>query len=322
MENKTEVSLVVSDVANTVVDFFGNWGTSTKKAFEDLAASRKITMDSLVEDVMANTSSESRMYDLATMIKMSPILQPKNDEEKANFAKDDAKIIHEWQKKRDDNTFYEGVIDSVREVKSKGCKFVFYSDSPISSVVARLAQGNFPADLIDGIYAQPDLPNASEVPMEIASKVNQYKKLLGDKVRPLYNCPNKPHPVALKKIMKDMKVENPKQAVMVGDSLRSDCGGGNAAGMNTAWQKQGADVCKEAVDFYFTIPMKPNYVLGLERSLKQLSEHPEYKPSVVLEKGYRDLNKHFEFVSADKNKSSEKTVLNAQVMNKLLAKQR
>ncbi|MGD9639281.1 MAG: HAD family hydrolase [Alphaproteobacteria bacterium] len=315
MSEKRDVSLVVSDVDNTILDFFGTWGVSTKKAFEDLAVSRNISMDDLVADVMKNTHPEYRMHDLPAMVKAAPILQPKNEEEKAKFAKDDARIIHNWQKERAATPFYDGVVATIRKMKSNGCKFVLYSDGPVSSVVARLAQRNFPADLIDGIYAQPALPDAKTgkvPPLATDSKSAAFVEALGDKIRPLYDCPHKPNPDALLRIIKDMEIENPKEVVMVGDNLRSDCGGGNRAGVNTAWQKDGADVCKEAVDFYFTVPTNPNYAVGLERMTKQL-EDPANTPTVVLEKGFKDLDKLFRFVPAkgkDLSFVQDKTIVN------------
>ena len=322
MSEKINVSLVVSDVDNTILDFFGNWGVSTKKAFEDLAKSRSISMDALIKDVMTNTHPESRMHDLPAMVRTAPILQPKNDEEKARFAKDDAKIIHEWQKKRESNPFYDGVMATIRKMKANGSKFVLYSDGPMSSVVARLAQRNFPADLVDAIYAQPALPTSKDdksVPMEVKSKIAEYTKELGDKIRPLVDCPHKPNPEALLRIIKDMNVDNPKEVVMVGDNIRSDCGGGNRAGVNSAWQKDGADVCKEAVDFYYTVPTNPNYALGLERMSKQL-EDASNTPTVVLEKGFKDLDKHFRFIANPKEKAVKAKAVDVKAL--LATKQR
>lgn len=302
-QGKPEIALLVSDIDNTVVDFFGMWGATTDKAFDSLCALHGMTREALEKEVMECTPTESRMHNLPEMIDHVPSFRPKNDEERKYFDKEHAKIVHEWQKGRDDVKLYAGVVQTISKAKAAGAQFVLYSDAPRSSVLHRIAQYGVPADLVDAVYCQPDLDkNDKPVAMPVEGKTAKWMadfEKAGGVLQVLPPGSHKPAPETLDQIRKDRGIESVKNVMMVGDNLKADCGGANALGAFSAWQKDGCAVPQEAIDLYYRIPTNPNYLLGVEKMSQLLSE-PAYQPDIVLEKGWVDMQKHIQFVSAEK----------------------
>ena len=306
---KPEIALVVSDIDNTICDFFSMWGETTNKAFDALCELHGLTREQLEQDVVANTPAESRMHNLPEMIAKAPLLQPKNDAERKKFDKAHAKIVHEWQKGRDNQKIYQGVVATVRKMKEAGAQFVLYTDGPESAVIPRLAKYGFPAELVDAIYMQPDLDTeGNRVPFEVEGKAAKWKKKFlasGGKLTVLDAGSHKPNPDTLDRIRKERGIDDPKSMLMVGDNLKADVGGANALGAFSVWQKDGCDVTQEAIDLYYRIPTNPNYLLGLEKMSSQLSN---YQPDITLDGGWKDMSKYVRFVSADRANGTEKTV--------------
>ena len=307
---KPEIALVVSDIDNTICDFFSMWGETTNKAFDALCALHNISREELEAAVTdeEHVPAEARMHNLAEMIEKTSLLRPKNEEERKKFDKEHAKIVHEWQKGRDNQKIYQGVIATVRKMKEAGAQFVLYTDGPESAVIPRLAKYGFPPELIDAIYMQPDLDsNGKRVPLKVQGKAAEWKEKFeanGGKLTILEPGSHKPNPETLDKIRKERGIDDPKSMLMVGDNLKADVGGANALGAFSVWQKDGCDVTQEAIDLYYRIPTNPNYLLGLEKMSSQL---PNFPPDITLDGGWKDMSKYVRFVSAEKANGTEKS---------------
>ena len=157
--------------------------------------------------------------------------------------------------------------------------------------------------MVDAIDCQPDLdkdnkPGAMPVQGKTAEWVAAFEKA-GGVFEVLPPGSHKPAPETLDKIRQDRGIDSVKNVMMVGDNLKADCGGANALGAFSAWQKDGCSVPQEAIDLYYRIPTNPNYLLGVEKMSQNLSV-PAYKPDVTLEKGWVEMHKHVQFISAEK----------------------
>lgn len=326
---RPEVALVVSDIDNTICDFFSMWGETTNKAFDALCALHGLTREQLEEDVVNNTPKESRMHNLPEMIAKAPLLQAKNPAEAKRFEQEHAKIIHDWQKGRDDVGLYQGVVQMVSKIKASGAQFVLYTDGPRSAVVPRLAKYGFPPELVDAIYCQPDLDvNDKPVAIPVEGKAAEWQEAFlakGGAFEVLEPGSHKPHPQTLDRIRKERGLDDVTKMMMVGDNLKADVGGANALGAISVWQKDGCDVKQEAIDLYYRIPTNPNYLLGLERMSTQL---PKFPPDITLDNGWMDLQSYVRFTSIEKanantaEKKAEKaqdakTAVNVALMQKV-----
>ena len=311
MADKKPVSLVVSDIDNTIADKFGAWGNALE---QDMLAH--------VPDSMKHISGPYIGKDLRMDVACTPSMKPTSPE----MEKEQEKIFHEWDKEKSKDELYEGVLATINKIKSSGAKFVLYTDSRESVCVPRLAKMGITADMIDGLYVLPDLKDGQVVHKPVKGKAEELRSALGDKLVVLPPKTNKPNPKNMQKILDDMGVKDPSTAVMVGDNIRSDGTAAVTLGMNYAWQKGGTVIDEPTMRCYTVFCQDPNYKLTTAEHLGQMND--TNRPTEVLE-GFKDLSKHYRFMSPEKamaakaqpqTQSGEK--INPAVMRRLAHKAR
>ncbi|MBR1777814.1 MAG: HAD hydrolase-like protein [Alphaproteobacteria bacterium] len=331
MSEKKPVSLIVSDVDNTISDYFNNWGLAWDKGIEKLAESRGMEKDKLYEDIRNNAGGYARFHNFPDLLKETPSLslEGKSAEERARLEKNDAKICHEVAKQyHEGNTMYEGVIATIRKAKAMGAQFVLYSDSPASGLIARMADMQFPLDLVDGVVCRADSTTEEvdgkiqfkKAPMQVTGGCfSGYRdalvEKLGDKLVMNAGDVWKPNMEVMQGIM-DRHGATPDQTVMVGDNIKSD-GGVVRLGCHFAWQKEGSEVCPEAQTMYSKINEMTDYKIGAQAHLDMLDKMSKADPAlgrqyqekmVTLEGGFKDLNKYYRFQSAERAKAQAKAM--------------
>lgn len=305
---KKDVELIVCDIDNTLSDFFNKWADTLDYAVTELAKSRKIEKKVIFDDIKENVAGHNQFYDMTGLIRESRVLFPKTQEEARRFEKDDQRIIHECDRRRGRDKMFDGVLVTLKKAKKQGAKVVMYTDAPMELALLRLSSMKMPSDMVDGLYARPEGgSNAEESrylrPLLSTKKSRAYRKALGDSLVELKD-EWKPNPETFKRILKDHGVTDPSRAVMVGDNIKSDGGSAIPAGADFAWQKSGGAVTPKAQDVYQAINRMTEYKVGTEAQMSQIND--QNRPTVVLEKNFAELAKHYNFV-APKNTTKEKT---------------
>lgn len=303
MSEKQPIALVVSDIDNTIADKFDAWGTALDSALNKLAKLHNRDRKDLEQDLLAHVPESMKHIsgpyigkDLRMDVACTPSLKPSSPE----MEKAQEKIFHEWDKDKSKAELYGGVLATINKIKSSGAKFVLYTDSRESVCIPRLAKMGITADMIDGLYVQPDLKDGQIVRKPVKGVANDLRTALGDKLILLEPKTNKPNPKNMQRILDDMDIKDPKTAVMVGDNIRADGTGAIAVGMNFAWQKQGTVINDATLRCYRTFCQDPNYKLTTAEHLEQMND--TNRPTAVLN-GFADLNKFYRF-TAQKAKSS------------------
>ena len=300
MADKKTVSLVVSDIDNTIADKFGAWGNALDAAMDKLAKLHGRDRADLEQDMLAHVPDSMKHIsgpyigkDLRMDVACTPSMKPTSPE----MEKEQEKIFHEWDKEKSKAELYEGVLATINKIKSSGAKFVLYTDSRESVCVPRLAKMGITADMIDGLYVLPDLKDGQVVHKPVKGKAEELRNALGDKLVVLPPKTNKPNPKNMQKILDDMGVKDPSTAVMVGDNVRSDGTAAVTLGMNYAWQKGGTVIDEATMRCYTVFCQDPNYKLTTAEHLGQMND--TNRPTEVLE-GFKDLSKHYRFMSQEK----------------------
>ncbi len=342
MSEKKPVDLIVSDIDNTISDFFNNWGSAWDKGVERLAESRGMDKKALYDDIRNNAGGYGRFHNFPDLLKETPSLslEGKSAEERARLEKSDAKICHDVAKEyHEGNKMYDGVLATLRKAKAAGTKIVLYTDSPASGAVARMADMKYPLDLLDGLVCRADSTTEEvdgkmqfkKAPLQVTGATyNKYRDelvaKLGDKL--VMNAGNvwKPNMDVMQSIM-DTHGATAETTVMVGDNIKSD-GGAVRLGCHFAWQKAGSEVTDATQEMYSQINDMTDYKLGSEAHLKILANLSKADPvlgkqyqdkMVTLEGGFKDLNKYFRFQSAEKTKTQAK-VADKAIMNAAIAR--
>ena len=315
---KKNKSLFIFDVDNTLSDTMNVWGDAFDYALDALSKSRGISREYLEKDIFDNVPDHLRHIpgvvagkDIVQTMSFAPCLKPKNDEEAKKFAQDDAKIIHEWQKIKQKACPYKGAIATLRKLKQAGATVVLYTDSRESSCVPRLAKMDFPADLIDGFYVQPDLDKEGKpITLPVKDKAVAFREALGSKLVVQPPKSSKPNPDAVKRIMKDFGVTDKSLAVMIGDNIRSDGGSGRGAGIDFAWQKAGATPSDATLKLYERFATSKEYSIAVEGHYKQMND--SNRPTEVLEKGVTDVLKYYKPVANNRSSNVQSIIASKQ----------
>jgi phosphoglycolate phosphatase-like HAD superfamily hydrolase len=318
---KPSVEVIVSDIDNTITDFFGQWAKITDDAIGDLAESRnkmrgpndQLKKDDLLKEMSENASGEHVFHNLEQTMAVLPSLKPRNEAEKKAFAKDDAKIIHNWKKDREGIMKpYEGVKETMEKAKAAGTKIVLYTDSPVTSTMHRasILLGKDADRLVDAIYTQPDAANAAnEKPaMPVKAKHADVLESLAKKTTVLPRGSHKPNPETLASIVQEFGAD-PKKVVMVGDTY-NDVAGAPKTGevleargyanvkkgdnVIAAWQRAGADVNPRTVELASKAQPDKDYKIGIVPVQEKMKANG-VKPDVVLGTGWPELSKRFQF---------------------------
>ncbi len=315
-----EKSLIISDIDNTITNFFDMWGDSTAKAFDALAKSRNIPRAALEADVKKH-SADASMHDIPTLIMTTPVLRPKSAAEREKFADDDADIIHQWMKdRREGSKLYDGVLRTIKQAKAAGAKLAIYTDSVKSSTLLRLHHMGVDPGLIDKIYTQPDPHTPGDQskgpPLPGKSPFARFTERLRDKVVTLPPGTHKPNPQVMQSILDDFNV-SAADAVMVGDNANDGAGGlgwtgkdgkrVDGPGVEFAWQAQGATLKESTLSLYDAIGDRPDYKLGRDAVAARMKEL-DVAPTVTLEGGFPDLPRHYAFVKAAGERGKETAV--------------
>ena len=321
MADKKPVSLVVSDIDNTIADKFGAWGNALDAAMDKLAKLHGRDRADLEQDMLAHVPDSMKHIsgpyigkDLRMDVACTPSMKPTSPE----MEKEQEKIFHEWDKEKSKAELYEGVSATINKIKSSGAKFVLYTDSRESVCVPRLAKMGITADMIDGLYVLPDLKDGQVIRKPVKGKAEELRNALGDKLVVLPPKTNKPNPKNMQKILDDMGVKDPSTAVMVGDNIRSDGTAAVTLGMNYAWQKGGTVIDEPTMRCYTVFCQDPNYKLTTAEHLEQMND--TNRPTEVLE-GFKDLSKHYRFMSQEKVMAAKTQTLSGEKIHPAVMRQ-
>ena len=345
MAEKIPVALVVSDIDNTISDYFDNWGAAWDKGIERLAESRGMEKDALYKEIQKNTEGYARYHHFDDILKQTPSLSLKDKpaQERARLEKSDAQICHDVAKQyHEGNMLYEGALATIRKVKASGAQFVLYTDSPASGAIARLADMKFPIDLLDGLVCRADCTceqngetgafEFKKAPLQVTgARFDGYRdalvEKLGDKLVMNAGEVWKPNMGVMQGIM-NRHGATAEQTVMVGDNIKSD-GGAVALGVHFAWQKEGSEASETANVVNAKLGDMPDYKIGTAAHLESLAELKKKNPDlgrkydenmVVLEGGFKDLDKNFRFMSAERIKMQTAVKTNDAVHSAVMAR--
>jgi phosphoglycolate phosphatase-like HAD superfamily hydrolase len=300
---KKEIGLIVSDIDNTVSDYFNNWALSFEQATALLSRFRKEDKEVIYKYIYDTMSGYDIFGDnVSRMVKKLDVPKAKGLMQRFQYMMQNRAIISKVNKRRlQREALYDGVIQTLSKAKQSGTKIVFYTDATMSTAVKRLANSGMPVDLIDGLYANNEGKKNARTAKKYSKKVAVYEKQLRNKLKNkmCYTDGHKPSEKQIKQILADANIKNSRMTVMTGDNIRSDGGTAKAGDMEFAWQKKGTEFIERLLPMYDAVNQLPEYRIDTQGQLQMIKE-TGITPDVVLENGFADLEKYYEFVDVKK----------------------
>jgi len=289
------ISLLVTDLDNTLYDWFEVWYESFTALLGGISDISGVSADVLEPEIrrvhqQRGTSEYSHLIqELPTLVALHP------DQDLREIYAPAIKAAQEAR--RSSLRLYPGVREALDDLHARGVTIAAYTESQAFYTASRIR--NLGLDgVIDVLFSSPDHDLPKGVTPE--SMRTQPEDYYGLKATTHRNTPKgllKPSPEVLRSIVDDLA--DSKGVVYVGDSLMKDVAMAQDVGVHDALAAYGA------------VQLHPGYALlrrvshwtdeDVERE-KEIGARPTISPSVVLRTRFDEVFDHFEFAGNDRQR--------------------
>lgn len=283
--------LVVTDLDNTLWDWFKAWHTSFEAMIAHLSATTGIAREVLEKEIRSvhqlrgTTEYSNLLNELPSLILQAGEESPLEKYDKA---------IHILNSKRRSATnLYPGVKDTLSALKGRGITIAAYTESISYWTEWRIKHTGLDG-LIDVLYSAPDhdLPigfTFDDLRRPKYRKDEEYGlKLTVHRYTPRNE--SKPNPKVLNAIISDLNCE-PAETVYVGDSLMKDVAMAQAAGVLDIHAKYGEVQHTEDYELLRRVSHWPESAVRREQ---QLIGDPDIVATAVLSNGFDEIMRYFD----------------------------
>lgn len=287
---KPQVSLLVTDLDNTLWDWFEAWHASFSVLLDGVAEVTGVDVEQLEKEIrevhqFRGTSEYSwLLYELPSVSAYC------GDEDPFVVFRS---VIRKQNSARFHGTrLYDGVLDTLAEIQKAGVKIVAYTESQAYWTKWRLQKLG-----LDGVLhrlyssADHDAP-AGLVPASKRYNPAQDFALKETAHHHVHSGVIKPDPLILKDILNEYDVPV-ERVVYIGDSLQKDVAMGQAVGVIDAYAKYGSVQMNPAYEQLRRVSHWTDEMIERER-LARPDSTPE--PTYTMTKGFHELLEKFVFV--------------------------
>jgi FMN phosphatase YigB (HAD superfamily) len=278
---KQTVSIVITDLDNTLYDWVDLWHKSFKAMLDRLVLDSGVPEETLIQD-FKKVHEQHGTSEYAFAIQELPSLQAKYPGE--DLAKRFDEAIHAYRcARRNALRLYPDVLETLEVLKDKGCLLVGYTESMSFYTNRRLKKLGLDR-ILDYVYSPPD----HEVPPDLTRYYpEEYYSLRRTTARQTPKGELKPNPKILQDIMKDVGAVA-AETVYVGDNLMKDVLMAQKTGVTDIWAKYGA--AQNRVEYALLRRVTHWTANDVEREKKVKAEATH-----TLESGFAELLDKFEF---------------------------
>jgi phosphoglycolate phosphatase len=284
---KSNKCVVITDIDNTLFDWFALWHGSFKPLLDEVAAQSGIPRDVLIADIK-RVHEKHGTAEYAYLLGELPSLRAKHS------ATDVADLyqlsLGTYRATREKNLrLYPGVLATLKTLKESGCLLVGYTESMEVYTTERIKLLG-----LDGVLDIVFLPESHAAPAELTTE--QRKKYVPDVARltetRIENTPKgevKPNPDVLQAIIAKVGAKA-MDCVYVGDSLNKDVLMAQQAGVADVHFKCGVAHGLEEYDLLWSVTHWPAEQVEAEKKSSTM-----VRPTYVIDATYSDLLTLFNF---------------------------
>jgi phosphoglycolate phosphatase-like HAD superfamily hydrolase len=300
--NDRPVSILITDLDNTLYDWVGLWYKSFKAMLDQLVKDSDIPEETLIKE-FKTIHEKHGTSEYSFSIEELPSLRSKygNVDLAARF---DAAIRCYRSARKEAMQLYPGVLETLEAAKDKGVLLVGYTESMSFYTNSRLKKLGLDR-ILDYVYSPPDheLPNGKTAE-EVRRYPTEYYSLRRTIARNTPPGELKPNPQILLGILNEIGA-TPGEAIYIGDSLMKDVLMAQRAEVKDVWAKYG--VAQNRAEYDLLRKVTHWRSEDVEREKKLRSE--DVRPTVTLENSLHDLHDRFDFAPFVERSDARKTLV-------------
>jgi phosphoglycolate phosphatase-like HAD superfamily hydrolase len=293
------ISVVITDLDNTLFDWVEVWYRSFSAMLEVLVSRSGIPRDQLIEEIR-QVHQRRGTSEYAFLIEEIPSLRAAFPGKNLVDEFDDA--IHAYRSARKEALKpYPAVLDTLRTLKARGVLIVGYTESMAFYTNYRMRHLAFDG-AIDFLYSPPDhdLPQ-NLTPEQVRKYPAQYYDLNFTEHRYTPRGEVKPNPEILSNIISDVGAAR-DQCLYVGDSLMKDVAMAQAAHVHDAYALYGK--AQDRAE-YELLRLVTHWTPEQVQREKDLLKSGSVLPSHTLEVSFSEVLAKFDFKAFASNPSRD-----------------
>lgn len=285
---KRRVSVLVTDLDNTLYDWLEQWHAAFEAMIDRVAEKSGVPRETLLDECKA-VHERHGTSEYAFLLQELPSLRAKHPADAIIQIYDDA--IHAYRSARKATLrLYPKVLETLQAIKERGCIIVAYTESMAFYTNSRVRDLGLDG-IIDYLYSPQDhdLPEGltPEQVRKLPAEHYSFKKTVHR-----YTPPGelKPNPHILLSIIADVGALR-DEAVYVGDKLNKDVHMAQLAGVADVWAKFGDVVSTEKYDLLRRV----THWKAQDVKTEKLTTERDVIPTYVLDSSFSELLALFEF---------------------------
>ncbi len=282
--------VLVTDLDNTVWDWFAAWYGSFAPMLEELVRASGVSRDILEAEIhevhqRRGTVEYSNLLDeLPSLRKALPVVLEHEDRAVWRHYQSALDILRSGR--RANTLLYPGVLDTLTRIKAAGMTVIAYTESLAYWTEWRIRHTGLDG-IIDVLYSSPDhdLPLGMSTE-DLRSRPDDYYGLERTQQRHVQRGVLKPNPEVLLQMLGNHGFRS-SEAVYIGDSLMKDIAMAQAAGVLDVHAKFGEAQMRSEYELLRRVTHWSRQDVEREREL--IAMNPTILPTYTCESNYSEL---------------------------------
>lgn len=281
------VRALITDLDNTLWDWFAIWHASFGAMLNALAEKLEVSASDLLPEIKA-VHQRHGTAEYAFLLEELPTVQRRFP--RAKVGEEFAEVIAAHRDARRAATkLYPGVRETLERVRASGALILAYTESQEFYTQRRLRNTSLD-DIIDVVYSPPDHDLPVGVTRDVARTLPaEHYQLRHTEHRLIPRGEKKPSERVLSSILSDAKLE-PHECVYIGDSLVKDVWMAQRSGVPDVHASYGVSHKKEEYDLLVQVTHWTE-----DEVLRERATRPEHVTPTHTVAAFANLLDHFAF---------------------------